>query len=259
MKNVFYTIIFLGLVVQGMLEHNSFHFFTPLTPIEDYQNISEKDNPFNIIVISGKYMSMVSIDTIPKLMDGEVYNPLTGRIWMDKNLGASRVAISPTDDEAHGDLFQWGRAADGHEKRDSPTTTISSNPDSPGHGSFIMARRSPFDWLSSPDNNLWQDNNGTQNPCPQSFRLPTEAEWETERLSWGTNDADGAFASALKLTMGGYRGRSAGSLNFVGTGGYYWSSSVGGSFARYLNFSSSDASTTNYYRATGSSVRCIKD
>jgi hypothetical protein len=38
----------------------------------------------------------------------EVQNPVTGRIWMDRNLGASRAATSPTDSEAYGDLYQWG-------------------------------------------------------------------------------------------------------------------------------------------------------
>jgi len=39
----------------------------------------------------------------------------TGKIWMDRNLGASQVATSSTDAAAYGDLYQWGRAADGHE------------------------------------------------------------------------------------------------------------------------------------------------
>ena len=33
----------------------------------------------------------------------------TGKVWMDRNLGAGRVATSSTDTEAYGDLYQWGR------------------------------------------------------------------------------------------------------------------------------------------------------
>jgi len=33
---------------------------------------------------------------------------------MDRNLGASQVAKSPTDPLSFGDLFQWGRGTDGH-------------------------------------------------------------------------------------------------------------------------------------------------
>lgn len=39
----------------------------------------------------------------------------TGRTWEDRNLGADHVASSVTDYTAYGSLFQWGRAADGHE------------------------------------------------------------------------------------------------------------------------------------------------
>ena len=55
-----------------------------------------------------------------------VYNPVTGRTWMDKNLGASQVAISFDDVNAFGDLYQWGRASDGHQLRNSTTTTVLS-------------------------------------------------------------------------------------------------------------------------------------
>lgn len=39
-----------------------------------------------------------------------------GQVWMDRNLGASRVAISSADSLAYGDLYQWGRGTDGHEQ-----------------------------------------------------------------------------------------------------------------------------------------------
>lgn len=58
-------------------------------------------------------------DTETQVVD--VINPTTGHTWMDRNLGASRAATSSTDTEAYGDLYQWGRAADGHQKRTSGT------------------------------------------------------------------------------------------------------------------------------------------
>ena len=57
----------------------------------------------------------------------DVTNPVTGRTWMDRNLGASRVAMSSTDTLAYGDLYQWGRRSDGHQCRNSPTMTILSS------------------------------------------------------------------------------------------------------------------------------------
>jgi uncharacterized protein (TIGR02145 family) len=197
---------------------------------------------------------------IPTAEAGEVQNPTTGAIWMDKNLGASQVATSSTDADAYGDLYQWGRGTDGHEKRSSSTTSTLSSSDTPGHGNFIITNdNSPDDWRSPQNDNLWQDVSGTNNPCPSGYRLPTAAEWEAERTSWSSNNRPGAFASPLKLPAAGYRDYRDGSLTSVDATGYYWSSTVNGTGSRNLFFGSSIANLGTYSRAGGSSVRCIKD
>lgn len=91
------------------------------------------------------------------------------------------------------------------------------------------------------------------------FRVPTEAEWEAERTSWSSNDREGAFASPLKLTVAGNRNRSYGTLNNVGSYGFYWSATVVGIVAQGLFFHSSSANMNDYYRANGFSIRCIKN
>src|SRR5574344_1066069 len=189
----------------------------------------------------------------------DVYNPATSKIWMDRNLGASQVATSSTDAAAYGDLYQWGRAADGHESRTSGTTSTLATSDTPGHGNFITNGSSPYDWRNPQNDNLWQGVSGTNNPCPSGYRLPTEAEWEAERTSWSSNNEAGAFASPLKLPLAGFRNYSNGTLNAVGSYGYYWSSTVSGTNARNLYFYSSYALMYSYYRAYGFSVRCLKD
>jgi len=176
------------------------------------------------------------------------------RIWMDRNLGATRVATSSTDVEAYGDLYQWGRGADGHQSRTSATITTLSSADQPGNGRFILAPDKPIDWRSPQNNNLWQGVNGTNNPCPSGYRLPTEAEWTTERDSWTPKTSVGAFASPLKLPMAGNRTGYDGLIIKVGTIGYYWSSTDYG-----LSFEGSYTSMSPYSRANGFSVRCIKD
>ena len=193
-----------------------------------------------------------------------VTNPTTGEIWMDRNLGASQVATSSTDANAYGDLYQWGRAADGHESRTSATTSTNATSAVPNDGNawdgfFITEVSSPYDWLTPQDDNLWQGVSGTNNPCPSGYRLPTEAEWEAERTSWSSNNAAGAFASPLKLPVAGNRDGSNGSLVNVGSFGYYWSSTVDGSNSRSLYFNSSFAYMFSNLRADGSSVRCLKD
>lgn len=197
------------------------------------------------------------IDTETEVIN--VTNPATGRTWMDRNLGASRAATSSTDSEAYGDLYQWGRAADGHQMRNSPTTSTLSSSDQPGHGSFILAPNSPSDWRSQQNNSLWKGINGVNNPCPDGYRLPTEAEWNAERNSWNSDNATGAFNSPLKLPMAGARSYSSGSLLDVGSLGNYWSSTVSGSIARNLRFSSSTANMFSNFRARGRSVRCLED
>jgi uncharacterized protein (TIGR02145 family) len=182
-----------------------------------------------------------------------------GRCWLDRNLGASQVAVSSTDAAAYGDLFQWGRLDDGHQVRTSATTTTLSNSDNPGHGEFILGQNLPCDWRSPQNDNLWQGVSGTNNPCPSGYRLPTDAEWEAERTSWSSNNSAGAFASTLKLPVAGRRSYSNGSLLYVGSSGYYWSSTVAGTNSRNLYFSSSNAYMNSYRRAWGFSVRCIKD
>ena len=188
----------------------------------------------------------------------EVTSP-TGRVWMDRNLGASRAATSMTDPLAYGDLYQWGRAADGHQRRNSPTTSTLSSSDLPGHSNFIVTSRSSLDWRSPQNNNLWQGVNGINNPCPSGYRIATDAEWEVERQSWSNSTPAGAFRSPLKLPMAGIRDLGSGSLLFVDSNGFYWSSTISGSNARSLTFNSSDAFILSYARASGYSVRCLKN
>lgn len=183
-----------------------------------------------------------------------------GRCWLDRNLGATQVATSPTDQAAYGDLYQWGRGADGHQIPTSPTTSTLSSSDQAGHGFFIKTQGGNWgDWRSPQNDNLWQGLSGVNNPCPCGFRLPTVAEWNEERLSWISNNASGAFASPLKLTVAGSRSLTLGSLQVVGIAGYYWSSTVSSVNSRTLSVTSSSASNLFGNRAFGFSVRCIKD
>ena len=191
----------------------------------------------------------------------DVVNPKTGKTWMDRNLGASRAATSSTDAASYGDLYQWGRGADGHQLRTSTTTTSLSSSNQPGNGNFILAPNGPSDWRNAQNDNLWQGVNGVNNPCPSGYRLPTEAELEEERVSWNANTSVGAFASPLKLPMAGSRDYSNGGLVTGGTSdhGFYWSSTVNATSSRNLYFLSNDTYMLRTQRAVGQSIRCIKN
>jgi uncharacterized protein (TIGR02145 family) len=190
------------------------------------------------------------------------YGGSTGtKCWLDRNLGATQMATSSTDAAAYGDLFQWGRGADGHQIINSASTTTLSSTDAPGNSTFIkvLSPNTPNDWRNPQNNNLWQGVNGINNPCPNGFRLPSSIELNAERATWSSNNSAGAFASPLKLPM--TIGRNSNDAGLFGgeSYGYYWSSTVSGTRVQKLYFRSIDANIDNNIRADGMSVRCIKD
>jgi uncharacterized protein (TIGR02145 family) len=189
----------------------------------------------------------------------DVTNPTTGKTWMDRNLGASQVATSSADAAAYGDLYQWGRGTDGHQCRTSATTSTLSSSDQPGNGNFIFAPNSPWDWRNSQNTNLWQGVNGVNNPCPSGYRLPTEIEFDNERLSWSSNSELGAIGSLIKLPSTGYRNGSGGMLAAVGSYGYYWVSTLLAAASKDIYFGGGNSAIQSSNRANGLSVRCIKD
>ena len=183
----------------------------------------------------------------------------TGKIWMDRNLGATQVATSSTDVASYGYLYQWGRLTDGHQIGTSGTTGILSSGDVPGNGNFITASNNPGDWRVTKNDGLWQGVNGTNNPCPTGYRIPTSAELQAEGAAFTSQNAAGAIASVLKLPAAGVRLSNIGSVINPGLQGGYWSSTVDGTNANYYNFNSSSVGVTLGDRANGFSVRCLKN
>jgi len=182
-----------------------------------------------------------------------------GKVWMDRNLGASRVATSRTDSVGFGDLYQWGRAKDGHQLRTSAITPTLASVDKPATSDFITIKTGTQDWRNPQNSTLWQGVGGSNNPCPTGFRLPTVAEWSLEIASWNSNNSVGAFVSSLKLPLAGSRSASTSDVSLEGTGGYYWTSTVDGTRSRVVVINDAQAFVSTSVRGDGKSVRCIRN
>jgi uncharacterized protein (TIGR02145 family) len=211
-----------------------------------------------------------------------IYVPVVGEdgnIWLNNNLGADYANISSSsfspatqataynDYHAYGSLFQWGRCPDGHEliswstgttgTLKYGTTTTLSTTDTPNSALFITNTSSPYDWRSTQNDNLWQGEAGTNNPCPSGFRVPTNAELTSLVTAVGITNSATAAASKLRFSVPGYRGYNSGALNYTGSEGYYWSSSVNGAYAYSRSFYNGITGTSYTDRAHGFTVRCL--
>jgi uncharacterized protein (TIGR02145 family) len=171
---------------------------------------------------------------------------------------------SNTDATVYGDLYQWGRNTDGHEKRTSGITTALSTSDIPGHGYYITPTSGPSDWRSPQNEDLWGDVKTANDPCPNGYRMPTEAEWESifdtaSGNNWivNTTGTPGIYTPTMFLPFAGGRINSTGTLYDVGNKGYYWSAdaSFTGAFAKEIT----STVQHSFVRAAGFSCRCIKE
>jgi uncharacterized protein (TIGR02145 family) len=261
---------------------------------------------FAINSVDTAYGSAVSFTTIfdtnkvrftyngKEVVYGIIVSPTTGKKWLDRNLGAKQVATihdgnSGYDDYlAYGDLFQWGRPADGHQlitwtsstagTAVNGTTTTLATSDNPGHSNFIMGN--PWldkgDWRSDNNSNRW--NTTPQGPCPTGWHVPTKVEWAAEAApGLGGTATTGGIAgyntgyTMLKLTAAGVRAGqgdtqpAAGQVWNTGYQVWYWSSTNnvnGGGYNDGLAFvvaqriAGFDGSTG---KSNGCSVRCIHD
>lgn len=253
--------------------------------VGNVDTIAVIDFPFN--GTSQGNIVLLAVGGIPdrRFSDPEhqfIYMPivaLDGNTWLNNNLGAyyndinhpqynpTQQATSYSDYLAYGSLFQWGRYSDGHELIDytsatvgtsvyGVTPTLSNNP-TPGHSLYIPNNTNPRDWLSPQDNSLWQGESGLNNPCPKGYRIPTNAEWTILNTAESISNGGTAFSSTLVFTRPGYVNFGNGAVYGVGTGNYYWSSSILGVNAYRIFFA--NISFFADPRSEGYPCRCIKD
>ncbi|MBE8190511.1 MAG: hypothetical protein HAW58_06675, partial [Candidatus Thioglobus sp.] len=190
------------------------------------------------------------------------------RVWMDRNLGAQRVAQSFSDAQSFGDWYQWGRPADGHQLRNSAYNAGLGTQGNISPGSANFARTfggTKNDWLSGDNNGarrqaFWSRIDGSS-VCPTGFRLPTKAELEAESSTYTNPRYTAAFNSSLKFPRNGNR-HTNGNPQFNDRS-FYWTSTPTGDEAERQTFRSELSNTFGHVsgnvRASGLGVRCIRD
>ncbi|VAY87955.1 hypothetical protein MNB_ARC-1_1227 [hydrothermal vent metagenome] len=224
--------------------------------------VSWKGLTYNTITSSQAYKAEINVTRNGAT---KTYPVGTHRVWLDKNLGASRACKDHNDADCFGDYYQWGRGADGHEKSDSNTTpTKATSTSNVGHGKFIYGSN---DWANTDNNGSirsanWLDING-RSVCPAGYRVPTKAEFKEENIS----NRDMAY-EILKMPSAGSRNYNNGSLERSGLDGFLWSSSPSGllSGSSLYSFQEDIGSlptagllNVGSSRANGLTVRCIQD
>lgn len=198
-----------------------------------------------------------------------------GKVWLQQNLGSTAIAGAVADEAAYGDVYQWGRWADGHEKRDS-ATSAAPTPNNPSGlagntGQYVLGSNNTTSWWSGNAlTDTWtgatpadaNDINGCD-PCKallgQGWQLPTQEDWAALVTAESITNPASAFASSLKLPGNGYRSNTTGDFTYVGARGYYWSSTPSSTGAKYLYIGTTIANAgAGAPRGQGAAIRCVK-
>ncbi len=214
-----------------------------------------------------KTFGSTTLATLPVFQSGEtwkgkVYNtvtfPFTGKVWLDRNLGASQVCTAYNDTACYGDYYQGGRESDGHQVSNSATNgTRASAITSVGDKFWIELHYWENDWTTVDGNGAlrsanWSKTDGTS-VCPVGFRVPTETELANETSGATT------FSNFLKFPSAGFRNNN-GSMVRQDLDANIWVNSLGRwSNVRHLDIDSSNSVFKDLLRAYGLSVRCIRD
>jgi uncharacterized protein (TIGR02145 family) len=253
--------------------------FTKKTPLDviiypditaiAYQATINKKQSDRLLILENRLVELGLQDSITFWYNGELVTygvvKYKGRYWLDRNSGAQRAASTIHDTLSYGDLFQWGREADGHQIGENQIIEVELAPTSkqPNHNGYIFSDNSK-DWNQ---NNKWVKRwyNGSPvieistNVCPLGWHVPTQLEWVQTLTGW--RNREDAFNSPLKIPAFNYRDSHC-FLSKKSLCTFLWSSTPGpetGSAAALFLSVEGVWVRDSYYIKSGYGVRCIID
>jgi uncharacterized protein (TIGR02145 family) len=162
----------------------------------------------------------------------------TSKCWIDRNLGADRVALNKNDasEPSAGWYWQFNRKQ-GYQHSGTARTP----------STWVTTTQTSSDWTTAND------------PCTligDGWRLPTSTEWTAVDAGW--TSLSNVWSSRLKLHAAGYLYYTTGALNNRGAYGCYWSSTQYNTAKGYnLYFYSASSVVANYDKNFGFTIRCI--
>jgi len=193
-----------------------------------------------------------------------IKSPITGKVWLDRNLGAKRQCQSFDDKLCFGDYYQWGRKTNGHEKISNDSIQkgfIDVDLDEKGKYINVKKNTPSFDWRTEQNDTLWHGKNSVNNICPKGFGIPTQEELEGETVVASQpnkiTDNKTAFKNFLKIPSSGFRSLCVGDVTRESKNGSLWTSSTYERESYYLDFNSDEAVMSTGARGEALPVRCI--
>ena len=204
--------------------------------------------------------------------DGNEYNwvQIGDQVWMAENLAylpSVNMVADGSEDAAGSYYYVYGY--DGTNVTDAKATA--------NYTTYGVL----YNWTAAMDGEASSTTNpsGIQGVCPTGWHLPSDAEWteltdylggtsvaggklkETGTTHWNSPNTGATNETGFTALPGGYRSDN-GSFGDIGYYGFWWSatgSNAADAWFRYMDYSNSSVSRSNYFKEVGFSVRCVRD